>query len=221
MLSRREIRAFVNDFGDVLSDPHQLPFDCRPVYEVEKPDVMRIELDCPSSKFCFSSNGIRFGNLTVIPKYEENQLYINSICTCHFKARGLVAAKNVGRELVRRTVKFAYERNIQIIETSTFRPGAASFWLGLGFRSVRYVNANWLSATRAPKDEVEIWKRRLQDSPEAVWDLAQTEVGRRVLYKHTGRGVVDFADDRQRNYVFNRINLTYGPSGRSLVSSLG
>ena len=118
-----------------------------------------------------------------------------------------IKTKNMGRELVRRQVLWAYEKGFQKIETSIFVSGAASFFYGLGFRNIRSVKYSWNKANSFDQGEVEIWKMRLEQAPDHLGEFAQTKIGRAVLHYDPNRGELDLTDNNQVAFAFDRLHL--------------
>ncbi len=123
---------------------------------------------------------------------------------------GMDHQRGYGKERVRRAVLFAAEWGYESVETTMFSAVACSFWLGHGFRT-RWPSwpllPNWDRAGDLTPD-IAGWKKKMKDDPDTLWDLARTELGRRVLFNIGGQGLLTFSDRRQCAYAFDRLGLT-------------
>ena len=211
---------FVDNFAACLQSPEWLPF-VAPEYAVVKPKIteetiQRSKFRELGFEFCFlDKNDTKFGHIEVflshgVPhdkNYDPKSLVIFDVSSRHKGTPQCERKMNYGREFVRRAVWFAYNNDFEKVRTSGFMWGACSFWLGLGFSAERTIRPSWHLANKSHQD-IDTWKKRLKLFPDEVWDFAQTEIGRCVLYYEVGHcGILDFKNTTQRNYVFERLRL--------------
>lgn len=111
-----------------------------------------------------------------------------------------------GIERVRRLVLFAFDWGYARVETTSFGPGGGTHALGLGFRNMDALRPDWDQAGDL-QDEALKWKEKVKNDADSVWEMARTKVGRRVLNKMSGKGILQFDDTKQRRYVFERLGL--------------
>jgi hypothetical protein len=212
---------FIDDFADCLGNPDWLPF-LAPPYQVEKPpfspqQAQDILDDGLPLSFSICIDGQPFGHVRVALEHSQpahdadrrapDSLVINGINSGYKNTPQPDAELKIGREMVRRGVLFADQRNYAYVRTSIFTHDATSFWLGLGFRNYFLpLKPDW-SRVQGAAQEIAQWQEKIAANPDAVWDFARTPFGKRVLFNKGGKGVLDLHDQVQRRYAFDRLHL--------------
>lgn len=207
--------AFPEYFGRCLNDPAWLPFITpepvtitqeRSVFIPPTTQACNFSLHIPSASLA--------GFLEVVPFLEEETLFINDLyayglCGSPRPTRSNGARhRNVGRELVRRSVYWAFCHGLAYVETSRFTQKAAGFWFGIGFSPTCNVWFDWPNAGQFHRGFVTRWKERLIKNPNLLNEFARTPVGRAVLHRDTNQGVLDLRNERQRAYAFSRLKIS-------------
>ena len=201
---------FINQFIDYQTCDKRLGF-LSPRYKIEAsldestfggPGFMNGDL-----KFNVSTpEGRHFGHITLTRwDIRPNDLQIDALHTGYDYTPQHRSKVGYGRELVRRTMLFAKDAGAKKVETSAFVNDATSFWLGLGFAPAGKIKPNWDAVP--PSAEVDNWQKKLADKPESIWQLANTEIGKRVLKGVSASGVFSFDNEAQRAHMEARLKL--------------
>jgi hypothetical protein len=222
---------FLDDFAHCLGSSDWLPFVTPVRYRVVKPAIPSkglLQFQLNHGKiftFYFRIGDQRpFGHLLVSAPNQDrsngflesgaNQFVIEGIDSGYAGTEQHKTRQNLGREFVRRAVLFADQRGYAKVTTSIFIRDAASFWLGLGFRSDIPVEPSW-SPDEAPEKVSAYWRKEMKAHPDSIWRLARSQIGRQVLCDIDARGILDLGDKVQRRYAFQRLKLNPDCSPRS------
>ncbi len=211
-MEARQILFFIHDFHHHLTDGQWLPFVSSPSYEVEKPNAEEINPVYPIFEFKLSHQNTYFGDIRVTPSFVDKYIkigHVRSYLRSYLRKGTAVPTKNIGRELVRRTVLYAVKMGMREVQTTPHILDGGSFWLSIGFRCYKPVEPDWSRAHRASKEEILFWQKQIRKDPNILSKLAQTKTGRSVLFGLGGSSRLDLSDEKQCCYAFSRLMLPY------------
>ncbi len=206
-MTKNKLLSFVSEFANCLNDAAWLPFVADP-FRAVLPDIADTH---PTSRLCqffVRQHEATVGILSIIPSFESRLLLITNLNT-RLQDDGL-QRRGLGREVLRRIVRYAEDHNCSRVSTTAWRPGAGSFWLSMGFRSAVPVDPIWYFAKGFAAEEVHPWKKPFESkeaSVEHIWKLAQSEIGRKVLWCEPGGGCLGLDNEAQRHRAYRRLML--------------